>query len=347
MAVSSEGLLIFGAGVVAGLVLRETVFEAIRSLRFFASQFSSFSADGTYNDANLVGVLRRNAAVPTLWMNLGYSEEVRACEHYPETAAALATKLGTAADLASAASLCDVGFGYGDQDLLWAERYPELTIVGFNIGPEQQRVARQRVAEAGLETRVSLRVGSATRLPLADGSVDRVTSLESAFHYDTREAFLEEAFRVLKPGGKLAVADILYEARPFPTLRGAHVLLYPLSFVLHCLLLKLKPHVPKANVYGLATLRAKLARVGFEAVAADDISEKVVIWNNARSRTFFRDWAQPLRHPSRLAPSKLERLLGLAVSAVDGGAAWNLYCFTCLNLRGLRYVLYVAEKPRD
>lgn len=103
--------------------------------------------------------------------------------------------------------------------------------------------------------------------------------------------------------------------------------------------------MPRANVYGVAKLRAKLDAIGFENVDAEDVSERITIWNNARSRTFYPSWAKPLRHPAKLNPSPLEKLLGLAHSAVDG-AAWNLYCFTTLNLNGLHYYIYTAQKPR-
>ena len=44
-------------------------------------------------------------------MNLGYHEDQASLPHYAEAAAALATKLGDAADLGGAAVACDVGFG--------------------------------------------------------------------------------------------------------------------------------------------------------------------------------------------------------------------------------------------
>jgi ubiquinone/menaquinone biosynthesis C-methylase UbiE len=50
----------------------------------------------------------------------------------------------------------------------------------------------------------------AARLAVADGSVDRLHCVEAAFHFDSRDAFLAEAARVLRPGGKAVLTDITF-----------------------------------------------------------------------------------------------------------------------------------------
>ena len=135
------------------------------------------------------------------FLNLGYWKDT---SDYDEAAAALARELGKEAGIESGDVVADAGFGFADQDMLWARECKPARIVGFNLNKMQADTARSRVVAAGLADLIELRHGSVLETGLDSASVDVVVALESAFHFDTREDFFREAFRVLRPGGRIS-----------------------------------------------------------------------------------------------------------------------------------------------
>jgi ubiquinone/menaquinone biosynthesis C-methylase UbiE len=250
----------------------------------------------------------------SLYLNLGYW---RHAATYDDACEDLARLLAEAAGLGPADTVLDVGFGFGDQDLLWMETSSPRRIVGLNIAERQVHVAQQQIAARGWARRVHLQVGSATQLPFRAHVFDKVTVLEAAFHFQTREAFFHEAWRVLRPGGRLALADIV--TRPEVAVRFWHRLGHWAGRALW--------QSPRANMYAADTYREKLQEAGFERVELTSIREHVygAFVRFARGRLDHADVAHRL-HP-------LIRLLWMA--SVRDEAAYD----------GLEYLIATADKP--
>lgn len=147
----------------------------------------------------------------SLFINLGYWQNNPGT--LDEASKDLARLVAREAELGPDDVQVDVGCGYGDQDFLWAREFGPREITGVNVAVEQIDIANHRAAEYGLADRVRFVRGEASALPQPDASATKVTALESAFHFPSYPAFFAEAFRVLRPGGKLVTADIIPRAQ--------------------------------------------------------------------------------------------------------------------------------------
>jgi tocopherol O-methyltransferase len=102
-------------------------------------------------------------------------------------------------------TILDVGCGIGGSSLYLAQKF-DASVTGITLSPVQANRARERAQAAGLSARADFQVANALDLPFADNSFDLVWSLESGEHMPDKVKFLQECYRVLKPGGKLILA---------------------------------------------------------------------------------------------------------------------------------------------
>jgi len=105
----------------------------------------------------------------------------------------------------------DMGSGPGHTSLACAPHAAE--VIGIDVTPQMVEVATGFAAQRGV-TNVSFRVADVLELPFPDASFDVVTSRVSAHHYADPAKAIAEAYRVLKPGGMLLVADSVSPENP-------------------------------------------------------------------------------------------------------------------------------------
>src|SRR5215831_6542959 len=183
-----------------------------------------------------------------------------------------------------------------------ADYAPEM-ITGINISDAQIADAR------ALAPSCTFQVMNATKLDFPHNHFDAVICIEGACHFDTRDKFLTEAHRVLKPGGSLAMSDMLF----------------PIT------ILSDFGQVPRANLLpSIAEYCARLAAAGFVSIEVTDATDDCL----GGFRANLARWPGAERRAGRM---KLSRSLAAAVIGKLLAAFFGWSCKT--------YLLVSARKP--
>jgi tocopherol O-methyltransferase len=129
-----------------------------------------------------------------------------------EAAVALVERLADRLRLEPGQRICDIGCGYGATAHYFAEQFA-LDVTGVTVSALQARRARARVAERG---GLNIQVQDWMTNSFAAESFDCVYSVESSEHMPDKQRFFDEAYRTLKPGGKLGICAWLSRDDPRP-----------------------------------------------------------------------------------------------------------------------------------
>ncbi|WP_338726758.1 arsenite methyltransferase [Haladaptatus sp. DJG-WS-42] len=154
------------------------------------------------------------------------------------------------ASLDAGETVLDLGSGAGFDCFLAAQAVGETgRVIGVDMTAEMVEKARDNVAKNGA-TNVEFRLGEIEHLPVADETVDVIISNCVINLSPEKSQMFREAFRVLKPGGRLAISDVVMTASVPESVRG-------------------NPESVAACISGASTvddLIAMLAETGFETV---------------------------------------------------------------------------------
>src|SRR5687767_4710817 len=154
------------------------------------------------------------------------------------------------AELAPGEVVLDLGSGGGIDVLLSAQRVgPTGKAYGLDMTDEMLALARENQAKAGA-TNVEFLKGEMEDIPLPDGTVDVIVSNCVINLSADKDRVLAEAFRVLRPGGRLAVSDVVVRGEVPGEIRRS------VELWIGCV----------AGALEESDYRAKLQKAGFETV---------------------------------------------------------------------------------
>jgi 27-O-demethylrifamycin SV methyltransferase len=177
----------------------------------------------------------------------------------------LTLRVAKHARLGGGLDVLDVGCGDGQTSCFLAEHFG-CRVVGISTGRKGVGQARRLARARGLSRRVTFRLGDGMDNGLADASFDRVWVMQSSHFMPDKRRLLEECARVLRPGGRVALADIMLRS-PVPMIE---VVRHREEFLL------IQRVFGRAKMEPLQVYRALAEESGLQVDVLEDVSTEVL-----------------------------------------------------------------------
>lgn len=156
--------------------------------------------DQTHNDYRRLWGIDRH-----LGLHCGYFDKTHS--RHDEAVVNMNRVLAETVGISAGDRILDAGCGIGGSSFWLANQFSGISVTGVNINEMQIGIANEHARRNNLQSRVEFRVADFGQTGLASDSFDVVWALESVCYSEDKQDFLDEAFRVLKPGGRLLIAD--------------------------------------------------------------------------------------------------------------------------------------------
>ena len=178
--------------------------------------------------------------------------------------------------LSASSHVLDIGSGLGGPARTLVETYG-CRVTGIDLTPAFREAATALSQWVGLSDRLDFQVGDATHLPFADGLFDAAMTIHVAMNIAAKDRMYAEARRVLKPGGRFGVYDVLQG-------EGGDIL-FPV------------PWAREPSISHVATpdaMQALLSGAGFKILSVVDSTEESARWFEAMAERMSKGPAPPL-----------------------------------------------------
>ncbi len=171
--------------------------------------------------------------------------------------------------------ILDAGCGIGGSSLWLAQHYG-VKVVGITLSDYQRKKAEKLSFKYGVDQKVTFMVRDFCDTRFDKNSFDVVWAIESVSSADDKRDFLKEAYRILKPGGKLVVSDGFLKKQQLNQKEQALMEKWTKGWVV--------PNMPTINQFA-----EYMENLGFKKVDYDDITEHVLpfsLWLHRMAKWF-------------------------------------------------------------